>query len=71
MGYSWIEAHVIPDHTSDLDLMALKLILAQVISFSGPCRNHLLPGTDVVVIVALIGGCRTPDFVKAPQHYLG
>ncbi len=37
--------------TMDLDLEGLKLILAQVMTLSSPCRIHLLPGTDVVVMV--------------------
>ena len=37
--------------TMDLDLEGLKIILAQVMSLSSLCRIHLLPGTDVVVMV--------------------
>jgi len=42
-------------------------------SFSGPWKNHLLPGTDVVVTVrsstkAYIGVCYTPDLIKGPLH---
>lgn len=59
--------------TMDLDFVGLKLILAQRISFSRPCRIHLHPGTDVVVtlkssIKARIGGCRTQDLDKGPRH---
>lgn len=39
--------------TMDLDFEGLKLILAQMMSFSSPCRIHLHPGTDVVVMVKL------------------
>lgn len=51
-------------NTMDLDLEGLKLILAQVMSFSSPFKVHLLPGTDVVVMArlsiwVLIRGCRT------------
>ena len=58
-------------NTMNLDLEGLKLILAQVMSFSSPCRIHLLLGTDVVVMVrssmyALIRGCHTPDLVRGP-----
>lgn len=57
--------------TMDLDFVGLKLILAQRISFSRPCRIHQHPGTDVVVTVkssmkARIGGCRIPDLDKGP-----
>lgn len=37
--------------TMDHDLEGLKLILAQAMSLSSPCRIHLHPGTGVVVTV--------------------
>lgn len=37
--------------TKDLDFDGLKLILAHEMSFSSPCKIHLLPGTDDVVTV--------------------
>jgi len=59
--------------TRDLDFAGLKFMQAQVIISSRPFRIHLLPGTDVVVIVRLsmkarMGGCRTSEFVRGPLH---
>ena len=59
--------------TNDLDFAGLNFILAHAISFSGLCRIHLLPITDVVITVkssmyALIGGWCTPVFIIGPRH---
>lgn len=59
--------------TSEFDFTGLKLIFAQVMSFSRPWRIHPLPGTDVVVTVrsslkALIGGSCIPVFIKGRLH---
>ncbi|XP_029985493.1 glutamyl aminopeptidase [Sphaeramia orbicularis] len=59
--------------TRDLDLVGLKLILAQEMSRSSPWRSHLQPGTEVAITVrssinALMGGCRVPDLDKGPLH---
>lgn len=59
--------------TIALDLVGLKLILAQEMRFSRPWSIHLAPGADVVVTVrssikALMGGCRVPDLDRGPLH---
>ena len=51
--------------TSDLDFPGLNRILANPISFSSPCRIHLLPGIDSVVGG---GGWCIPDFVRGPRN---
>ena len=57
----------------DLVFVALKLILAYVVSFSIPFSSHLALITDVVVIVmssiyARISGCLRPDLVVGALH---